>query len=63
MNTDNLNNLVTLFERCQDLRDRLAEARREVSDEEWNAFFEGPFSEILLSVMDVEDALEECEDS
>ena len=63
MNTDNLNNLVTLFERCQDLRDHIAEARREVSDEEWHAFSEGPFSVILFSVMDVEDALGECEDS
>lgn len=58
MNTGNLNDLIELLETCGQLRDRLAEARVEATDEQWEAISDGPFGEILCAAMDVEDLIE-----
>lgn len=58
MNTGNLNDLIELLETCGQLRDRLEEARTEVSDEAWDALQDGPFGEILCAAMDVEHLIE-----
>jgi len=58
MNTGNLNDLIELLETCGQLRDRLVEARNEATDEQWDAFGEGPFGEILCAAIDVEDLIE-----
>jgi hypothetical protein len=65
MNTGNLNKLIELFEHCQELRDRLGEARKDliITGEQWEAFAEGPFGEILDAAVAVEAALEICEES
>ena len=63
MDIRHLEHLTELFARCQELRDRLNEAREALTDDEFEAAYEGPFAEILCSAMDVEAALERCEDS
>ena len=63
MNTGNLNDLISLFEYCQELRDRLEEARTDLTDEQWDTFAEGPFGFILDAAKDVEQALVDCEES
>lgn len=61
MNEGSFYDLLNLFQHCQELRDRLNEARERLSDEQFEALYEGPFDEILCAAMDVEAALEECE--
>ena len=63
MNTENLNKLIELFEHCQELRDRINEAREALTDEQWEAAYEGPFGEIIDAAVDLEAALEDCEES
>ena len=58
MNTGNLNDLIELLETCGQLRNRLAEARVEATDEQWDAIIDGPFGEILSAAIDVEDLIE-----
>ena len=61
MNAGSFHDLLSLFEHCCELRDRLNEAREQLSDEEFEALYDGPFDEIICAAMDVEAALEECE--
>ena len=58
MNTGYLNDLISLVEYCDALRDRLEEAREAATDEQWDAFTDGPFGEILCAAMDVEGQLD-----
>jgi len=61
MNTGTFHDLINLWEHCDELRDRLTEARMSLTDEQWDTACEGPFGEILCAAMDVEAALEDCE--
>lgn len=63
MNTEHFNKLAALFEACQELRDRLNEAREATTDEQFDALYDGHAGDILSAAMDVEALLEECEES
>ena len=52
-----------LIEACQELRDRLNEAREELTDAQFDRQQDGPFGEIFCAAMDVEYMLEKCEDA
>ena len=52
-----------LIEACQELRDRLNEAREELTDAQFEKQYDGPLGEILCAAMDVEYMLEKCEKS
>ena len=53
--------LEQLLESCHELRSRLEEARKALTDEQFEALYETPFDEILCAAMDVEDALAKCD--
>ena len=61
MNEGSFHDLLALFNYCQELRDRLNEAREAMTDEEFDQAHEGPWADILCAAMDVEAALEDCE--
>jgi hypothetical protein len=61
MDAGAFSSLGMLFQACQELRDRLDEAREALTEDEFEAAYEGPFAEILCAAMDVEDVLEQCE--
>ena len=63
MKPGHFNDLITLWEYCDELRDRLNETREALTDEQWDAATDGPFGEILMAAMDVESAFEDCLDS
>lgn len=63
MDTGTFENLSNLFQACRELRDRLDEARDALTEEEFEAAYEGPFAEILCAAMDLEMVLEHCEAS
>ena len=63
MNTEHIEKLAALFEACQELRGRLNEAREGMTDDEFDALYDGHAGDILSAAMDVEALLEECEES
>jgi len=52
--------LERLLETAHELHSRLEEARERLTEEQFEALYDGPFDEILCAAMDVEDALLEC---
>lgn len=61
MNSENFADFGALFDHCVELRARLEEARKVISDDDWAAMSDGPFGEILCAAMDVEYWVDECE--
>ena len=61
MITTLFDDLSRLVETCHELRLRLNEAREKLTEEQFEALYDGPFDEILCAAMDVEDALLECD--
>ena len=60
MNTGTFHDLINLWERCDLLRQALEDARKELTDEQWDELTDGPFGEILAAAVDVEEAFEDC---
>ena len=56
-----ITDLTNLFEACTELRDRLNELRKELTDDQFDDAMSGPLSEVLCAAMDVEYAIEKCE--
>ena len=62
MNTNFQDALDNLLQFSSLLRDAMVEAREEMTDEEFEAFEDGPIGEILCAAMDVEHAFEQIEE-
>ena len=52
-----------LYDWCEELHRRLEEGRQAMTEEAFDAAFEGPFADILAAAMDVEDGWLKCEES
>jgi len=57
-----ITDLTNLFEACTELRDRLNELREELTDDQFDDAMSGRLSEVLCAAMDVEYAIEKCEE-
>ena len=49
-----LESLDALYETSFELHSALERAREAISDEDWDAFLDGPLGEVLCAAMDVE---------
>ena len=50
-----------LMEACQELRNRLEQAREAIPDAVWDAMADGPFGDVLDAAMDVEHCTDACD--
>ncbi|MGA0447704.1 MAG: hypothetical protein ACO3M2_12955 [Pseudohongiellaceae bacterium] len=58
-----IDKLQNLLEWCEYLHNELEVARKELSDEEFEAHMDGPIGEILTHALEVEDAWLQCNES
>ena len=50
-----------LHEACQELRNRIEEAREAIPEPLWDAMLDGPFGDVLGAAMDVEHCTDACD--
>ena len=62
MTTDVLENMIQLFEACQELRTELEAARAKLTNDDFEAALDGPWGDILSAAMDVEGLLDSMEE-
>ena len=62
MQSATIGDLQNLYDWCDGLREQLQKARAELSDAQWAAIEDSPFYEIIAAAMDVESAIDQCDE-